>query len=108
MSDQTGFISQIQEEEANAAKMLESVEVENDTRLSKASEEADAMVNQADEDERTKAKELILKAKDEAKATYAKLLVDADNMRRDVVQNGKINITKGKSHVIQTFMSMFE
>ena len=108
MSDQTSFISQIKEEEAKATKTLEIVEVENDARLLKAGEEADGMVEQAEEDERAKAKELIMKAKEEGKATYSKLLVDADNARRDVVQNGKANVSKGKTHVVQAFMSMFE
>jgi len=108
MSDKTSFISQIKDEEARVAKMLENIELDNDARLSSASEEADVMVDQAYGDERVKAKELILKAKEDAKSTYAKLLVDSDNIRRDVVQTGRINLIKGKTHVIHTFMSMFE
>lgn len=108
MSDQSSFISQIKEEEAKAAKMLQEVETENDTRLSRASEEAEAMIKAAEEDERIKAVERLQKAKEEAKTTYSRLLVDADNARRDVVENGKTKVERAKSQVFEAFMAMFE
>jgi len=108
MSDQTSFISQIKEEEAKAAKMIEGVGFENDASLSKANEEAESLIAQAEDEERVGAKERILKAKEEAKANYSKLLVDADNARRDVIENGKSKIIKGKSKVVESFMAMFQ
>ena len=108
MSDQSSFISQIKEEEAKAAKMLEGVEAENNERLSKAAEEGEALVNKAENEEREKALELIQKAKDEAKNVYSKLMVDSDNARRDVIEGGKTRIEQGKNHVMTAFMEMFQ
>jgi vacuolar-type H+-ATPase subunit H len=108
MSDQASFISQIKEAEEKAAEMLKAVEAENDTRLFKAAEDAEVIVERAEEEELIKAKERMTKAKEEAKAAYSKILVDADNARRDIIENGKTKVQKGKSQVIEAVVAMFE
>lgn len=108
MSDETSYISQIQQEEASAAKMLEQVEEENNKRLVLAAEEADSMVQKAEEEEREVGGGVIFKAKEEAKAAYGRLLTDASNSRRDVIEAGKTKISVGKKKVVDAFMAMFE
>ena len=108
MSDKTSFISQIQKEEEEAAKMLKQLEEDNGKRVLKATEEADLMVLKAEEEEREKARAVILKAKEESKAAYGKLLTDANNARRDIIGTGKTKIPAGKKTVIEAFMAMFE
>lgn len=108
MPDKTSFISQIQQEEAEAAKMLEKVEEENNIKLQKANEDADLMVQKAEEEEREAGGAVIAKAKEEAKGQYARLLTDADNARRDVIEGGKTKISIGKKKVVDAFMAMFE
>ncbi|MDH5597304.1 MAG: hypothetical protein OEY44_04310, partial [Candidatus Peregrinibacteria bacterium] len=74
----------------------------------KAGEEADDSMQKAEDEEREKAREQLVKAKEEAKSVYSKLIVDADNSRRDVIEGGKTKVSKGKSHVVSAFMAMFE
>ena len=108
MSDQTSFISQIQEAEEKASEMLKEVEKENDMRLVRANEEAELLVDEAEEKEREAATIVIQQAKEEAKAEYSRLLTDANNSRRDVIEAGKARILKGKEKVVGAFMAMFE
>lgn len=108
MPDKTSYISQIQEEEAMAAKMLKQLEEENDKRLLQAIEDANLMVLQAEEEERQVANDLISKAKGEAKVAYGKFLTDSNNARRDVIESGKVRITAGKKKVVEAFMTMFD
>ena len=108
MSDQASYISQIQEEESKAAMTLENVGTDNDSRLSKAAEDAEKMIAKAEEDQREEAKKQIGNAREIAKGSYAKLLVESDNSRRAVIENGKTKISKGKSHIVEAFMTMFE
>ena len=108
MSDQTSFISQIQQAEEKASEMLKEVEKENDVRLVRAGEEAELLVDEAEQKEREVATALLLKAKEEAKAEYGRLLTDANNSRRDVIEAGKEKVSKGKDQVIASFMAMFE
>lgn len=108
MPDKTSFISQIQQKEEEAAKMLKQVEEDNDKRVLKATEESDLMVLKAEDEERRAAGGIILKAKEEAKAAYGRLLTDANNARRDVVEAGKAKIPAGKKKVVDAFMAMFE
>ncbi|MBU0706263.1 hypothetical protein KJ657_04855 [Patescibacteria group bacterium] len=108
MPDKTSFISQIQQEEAVAAKILKQVEEDNDRKLLQATDEADLMVLKAEEEERTVANDVILKAKEEAKEVYGRLLTDSNNARRDVIESGKAKIFAGKKKVIEVFMELFE
>lgn len=108
MSDKNSYISQIQAEEQEADKMLKRVDTENEKRVSKAHEEMDEIVSEAEEQERAKAKEQIMQAKETAKQEYGKLLSDEDNKRRDVIENGKAKLSKGKARVLESFMAMFE
>jgi len=108
MSNQSTFISQIQDEEKKAAKMLEKAEKENNQRVAKATEGSGDLIRQVEESSREEAKSKILKAKEEAKEGYKKIIVDGDNSRRDVVEGGKVNISKGQKHVKEAFMAMFQ
>jgi len=108
MSDQTSFISQIQEEETKSAKMLKDIEADNDRRVMSASSEAEEIIAQAETHEREKAREQLMKAKEEAKKSYANLLTESDNSRRDIVEGGKTKLSKGKAHVVEAFKAMFD
>ena len=108
MPDKTSFISQIQKEEAEASKMLEKVQKENDQRVLKATEEADLMVQQVEEEEREAAGVVIQKAKEAAKEEYSKLLSEANNTRLDLIEAGKKKLPSGKKKVVDAFMAMFE
>ena len=108
MPDKTSFISQIQRAEEEAAEMLRVIESENSQRLQQAINEADLTVQKAESEEREIANSLIAKAKEEAKASYSRLLTDADNARRDVIENGKSKISLGKKKIIEAFTSVFE
>lgn len=108
MPDKTSFISQIQREEAEAAEILRKVEEENSKRVLKATEEAGISVQKVEEEEREAAGAIILKAKEEAKADYGRLLTDSNNARRDVIEAGKTKISVGKKKVVEAFMAMFE
>ncbi|MBN2306999.1 hypothetical protein JXD20_03360 [Candidatus Peregrinibacteria bacterium] len=108
MPDQTTFISQIQQEEASAAKMLKEVEEENERRFQEASDEAELIIRKAEEEERDKATVVIRQAKEEAKAEYGRILTDANNARRDIIEAGKTKIPTGKAKVMEAFMAMFE
>lgn len=107
MSDKTSFISQIQQAEVDAAETLKAVEVENDRRLQQASEEAELMVEKAEAEQREASSKEINQAKEEAKAVYSRLLTDADNARRDIVEDGKKKVQPAKTHVIDAFKKMF-
>ena len=108
MSDKTSFISQIQQEEKNAARMLKEVEEANEKKLLQATEEADLTVQKAEDEEREAATAVIQAAKEEAKAEYGRLLTDANNSRRDIIEAGKSKISVGKTKVIEAFMAMFQ
>jgi len=108
MSDKTSFISQIQQEEEGAANMLKQVEEENEKRLLQATDEANLSIQKAEDDEREIATGVIARAKEEAKAEYGRLLTDANNSRRDVIEAGKAKISSGKSKVVEAFKAMFE
>jgi vacuolar-type H+-ATPase subunit H len=108
MPDKTSFISQIQKEEAESAKMLEKVQKENDQRVLKATEEADLMVQKVEEEEREAAGAVIQKAKEAAKEDYNKLLTEANNTRLDLIGSSKKKLSSGKKKVLDSFMAMFE
>lgn len=107
MSDQSNFIAKIQEEEKSAENMLNRAESDNNKRVAKASEELTDVVKKAEEESREKAIVKIKKSKENAKEEFRKIIVDGDNSRRDVVEGGKIHLSKAAKHVNDAFVKMF-
>ncbi|MBN2087078.1 hypothetical protein JW758_01900 [Candidatus Peregrinibacteria bacterium] len=108
MSNQSHFISQIQEKEKDSLTMIESVEKENAKLISKAIEDSDNFVAEAESEARDLMKADLEKAKEDAKDEYKRMIVDGDNSRRDIVEKGKVNIEKGKKYVMDAFISSFK
>lgn len=107
MSDQSNFIAQIQEEEKNAENMLEKAESDNNKRVAMASDELLLIIGKAEEEAREKAIEKIKKSKEGAKEEFKKIIVDGDNSRRNIVEGGKVNLSKAIKHVNNAFVKMF-
>ncbi len=107
MTDQSNFIGQIQEEEKSAEKMLNKAETDNNKRVVKASEELSEIVKKAEDEARENAIEKIKKSKENAKEEFNKIIVDGDNSRRDVVEGGKVHLSKAAKHVNDAFVKMF-
>lgn len=107
MSNQSDFISQIQEKENEASQMLEKVEQENNLRILAAKEEASQLIRDVEEVVKSKGQERFQKAKTEAKDEYKHILTEEDNRRRDMIEGGKTHLDKAKKHVVGSFMSLF-
>lgn len=108
MTKQSHFIAQITEEEAKAKTMLEKTQEENDKRIAAANDQARQLVQKTEEAAREIAMKKIGQAKEKAKEEYKRIMVDEDNARRDVIENGKKNLPKAEKIITDTFVGLFK
>ena len=108
MSKQDNLIVQIRQKEDEVAKMLNKAEQENNQRVSKADEATEQLIVEVEEKTKTIGRKRFEKAKEKGKEEYKRILVEADNKRRDVNERGKVNLEKAKKHIKDAFSGMFE
>ena len=107
MSNSSAIITQVRDKESEMSNMLEQEEKKNNERVIDAGEQVSQAIADADVEARQLATEELNKAKEVAKVEFKKIMVDADNARRDVVENGKTKIDQAKKLVMDALDSMF-
>ena len=107
MTHKSNYISQVQDQEKNAAKRLKDIEAENNKRVDEASEKADIVVREIEEVARTEARGYLDQAKEKAKAEYKHILEASSTELHQVVESGKKNISQAKKHVQEAFDAIF-
>lgn len=107
MSDQSDFISQIQNKEKEAERTLIAAEKSNGQRVVKATEEAAIVVADAEENAKKTGKEILLKKREDAKSEYKRVLVEFDNNRRDQIEGGKANLPKARKLAHESIINIF-
>lgn len=108
MATQTHFISQIQKEEKASADMLKKLEIDNNNKLAQANEEANKIIQEAEEKAREHARSKLFKTKEEAKEEYKKIISDSNTAREDIIVGGKKNLPNAQKHITKAFFGLFE
>jgi len=104
MTDQSHHIAQIHQTEADAKQIIQKAESDNNKSISAANDEAASIISAAEEAARQTATLRLNKDKEAAKAEYKKILVDADNERRSVVDGAKSNASKAEAIINNAFL----
>jgi len=108
MTSSSHYISQIQEAEENARNIINKTEQDNNKRITTANEETAVVVLKAEEEAKLVAANIINKAKEEAKAEYKKIIVNAELDRRNVIETGNKNISNSEKHIDNAFSDIFK
>ena len=108
MTSSSHYIAQIQEAEENAKNIIQKIEQDNNSRITTANEETAITVKEAEEKARLVATNTIGKAKEEAKAEYKKIMINAEVERRNIIEKGNKNILNSEKHVNNAFTAIFK
>jgi len=106
MSDQSDYISQIQQEEKKAEKALENAEKESNQRVLKADESAAQIITDVEEKAKSSGREKLQKVREQAKEEYKRVLVEFDSNRTGQIESGKNNLPKAKKLVHENLIKM--
>ena len=108
MTTQSHSIARVQEEENAAKKMLNHVENENNVKIQKATENAEALIQSAEQEAKKEANVLIEEAKEKGKAEYKNILSAGENETHRLVESAQKNVPKAKKYIEETFLGLFE